>query len=134
MRKNKLKQWIHDVWNSMVGYFPRFGLLSNHWIIFDFMFEYDLIKILEIMWVIGRGVLMLKRWVPWFNPYMYSFKKRCLWMLLPNFPKELWVLKVFKNIGDMVGRFVYFDEQSLRCNNKTLASVLVEMDLDLGLP
>jgi hypothetical protein len=59
---------------------------------------------------------MLKKWEPGFNPYLDLFKKRCLWMLMPDFPIELWVLNIFKDIGDYVGRFVYFDENSLRWN------------------
>jgi hypothetical protein len=30
MTKNQLKKWIQDYWKPMVGYCPRFSLLSNH--------------------------------------------------------------------------------------------------------
>jgi hypothetical protein len=41
---------------------------------------------------------------------------------------------VLRGLGDFVGSFVYFDERDLRWNNKHMAWVLVEVDLDLGLP
>jgi hypothetical protein len=44
------------------------------------------------------------------------------------------VSKVFIEIANTVGKFVFFDEKTLRWNNKRLAWILVEVDLDLGLP
>jgi hypothetical protein len=39
---------------------------------------------------------MHKRWYPGFNPLSESFRKRFLWMLLPNFPIEFWSAKFLK--------------------------------------
>lgn len=55
-------------------------------------------------------------------------------MLLPNLPIEYLDLGVLRGLGDFVASFVYFDERNLRWNNKRMAWVLVEVDLDLGLP
>jgi hypothetical protein len=65
---------------------------------------------------------------------MDTFSGRFLWILLPDFSLELWSVRIFIDIANSVGRFVYFEEKSLRWNNKRLAWVLVEMDLELGFP
>ena len=76
----------------------------------------------------------LKHWQPGFNPLMDTLSGRFLWIILPDFSLELWSVHIFTNIAILVGRFVYFEEKSLRWNNKRLAWVLVEMDLEMGFP
>jgi hypothetical protein len=55
-------------------------------------------------------------------------------MLLPDLPIEYWDLEVLRGLGDYVVSLVYFDERDLRWNNKHMAWVLVDVDLDLVLP
>jgi hypothetical protein len=76
---------------------------------------------------------MLKGWYPDFNPLLENFTKTSLWMLLPNFPIEFWSVRIFEAVANSVGKFIFFDEQSLHWNTKRLAWVLVELDLDRGL-
>jgi hypothetical protein len=42
--------------------------------------------------------------------------------------------KIFEAIANSVGNFIFYDDQALRWSNKRLAWVLVEIDLDKGLP
>jgi hypothetical protein len=55
-------------------------------------------------------------------------------MLLPDFPVEFWSAAIFKEIANSVGKFIYFDSDSLRWCNKQTAWVLVEFEMDMGLP
>jgi hypothetical protein len=48
MRKAQISQWIQDFWKPLVGYCLRYSLLSNHWLVFHFLVEEDLLKILDI--------------------------------------------------------------------------------------
>jgi hypothetical protein len=100
---------------------------------FSFLVGRDLQLILNSPWILDRGVLMLKHWTPGFSPFSSSFSKRNLWMLLPDFPLELWSLPVFEAIANTVGKFVFFDSRSLNWINKCVAWVLVEIDLESGL-
>jgi hypothetical protein len=100
-------------WKPILGYCPRFSLLSNHWLVFHFLSESDLLRILDSPWIFGKGVLMLKIWHPGFNPLLENFKKRSLWMLLPDFPLDYWSIRVFEAIANSVGKFIYFDELAL---------------------
>lgn len=64
---------------------------------------------------------MLKRWALGFSPFTESFSKRSMWIILPDFPLELLSLPVFEALANSIGKFIFFD-------------VLVELDLDCGLP
>jgi hypothetical protein len=133
MNKVQLIEWILGFWKPLIGYSPRFSLLSNHWVVFHFFAESNLLRILGSPWIIGRGILMLRRWFPSFNHLTKIFSKRSFWMLLPNFPIEFWSVRIFEAVANSVGKFVFFDELSLRWSNKRLAWVLVELDLTRGL-
>jgi hypothetical protein len=117
MNKIQLSEWILRFWKPLLGYYPRFSLLSNHWLVFHFLSKCDLLRILGSLWIIGRGVLMLKRWYPGFNPLLENFTKISFWMLLPDFPIEFWSVRIFKPVANSVGKFIFFDEQSLRWSN-----------------
>jgi hypothetical protein len=51
-----------------------------------------------------------------------------VWILLPEFPIQLWVTQIFVDLKNIVVRFVYFDKKTLCWNNKRIAWVLVEFD------
>jgi len=99
---------------------------------FHLLLEGDILNISSSPWIIGHGVLMLKRWKHGFNPYMESFSKCFVWMLFPKFPIELWVTQIFIDLENIMGRFVYFDEKTLCWKNKRIAWVLVEFDSEKG--
>jgi len=133
LTKAQLSNWIMGFWKLVLGYSPRFRLLSNHWYIFHFLTKEDLMKILNSSWIINRGVLMLKRWVLGFDPLIETFSKRFLWMLLLDFPVEFWSKHIFVAVANYVRKFIFFDERSLCWVNKQVVWVLVELDLDRGL-
>ena len=64
---------------------------------------------------------MLKRWSLGFSPFIESFTKISMWMILPDFSLELLSLPVFEALANSIGKFIFLD-------------VLVELDLDRGLP
>jgi hypothetical protein len=134
MSMRQLTEWMLSYWKPILGYCPRFSLLANHWLVFHFLSESDLLCILGSPWIFGKGVLMLKRWCPRFNPHLENFRKRSFWMLLPDFPLEYWSIWVFEAIANSVGKFIFFDELALRKHNKRIVWLLVELDLDRGLP
>jgi hypothetical protein len=133
MNKNQLAEWILRFWKPILGYFPMFSLLSNHWMVFHFLSESDLLSILGSPWIFGRSILMLKRRYLGFNPLLEKFTKSIFWMLLPDFPIKFWFIWIFEAIANSFGKFIFFDELSLCWNNKRLVWILVELDLDKGL-
>ena len=101
---NRARPWGH------YSYFPRYSLLSNHWLVFHFLAEEDLQKILVHPWILSQGVLMIKHWQPGFNPLMETFLSRFLWIIFPDFQLEIWSTCIFMDIENSVGIFVYFDK------------------------
>jgi hypothetical protein len=134
MQNTRLDRWVQDCWKPILGYCPRINHLSNHWLIFHFLSEDDLQQILSTPWILDRGVLMLKRWTPGFHPFKSTFDKRWLWMIMPDFPIELWTSPILEMVANTAGKFIFFDQRSLNWSNKRAAWVLVEFDTDLGLP
>jgi len=134
MNKTQIEDWIRKLWKPLVGYCPRFNILSNHWLVFHFLSEEDLKLILEPPWLLGRGVLMLKRWYLGFMPSSEVFSHRKPWMLLPDFLIEYLSMDIFKGIANTIGKFIFFDTTSFRWTNKRTAWVLEEFEMDLGLP
>jgi hypothetical protein len=85
MNMRQLTEWMFSYWKPLLGYCPRFSLLANHWLLFHFLSESDLLRILGSPWLFRKGVLMLKRWRPGFNPHLENFRKRLLLdALLPH--------------------------------------------------
>jgi len=113
MNKIRLDRWVQDYWKPILGYSPRISQLSNQWLIFHFLSEEDLQQILSTPWILDRGVLMLKQWTPGFHPLKSSFDKRWLWMIMPDFPLELWTHPILETVANTVGKFIFFDKRSL---------------------
>jgi hypothetical protein len=76
MNFHHFSEWLLSFWKPILGYCPRFILLANHWMVFHFLAEEELLRILSTPWIFGKGVLTLKRWSPSFNPYREHFTKR----------------------------------------------------------
>jgi hypothetical protein len=111
LNKSQVEDWVLRHWKPLVGYCPRFNILSNHWLVFHFLAEEDLLRILDSPWIFDHGILMLKRWYPGFNPHSEVFSRRKLWMLLPDFPIEFWSATIFEAIANSVGKFIFFDSE-----------------------
>jgi hypothetical protein len=112
---------------------PIFILLTNNWLVFHFLSESDLLRILRSPWLFRKEVLMLKIWRPRFNQLLENFRKHSFWMLLPDFPLEYWSIRVFEEIANSVGKFMFFYELVLQRHNTKTVCLLVELDLDRGL-
>jgi hypothetical protein len=67
-------------------------------------------RILGSPWIIGRGILMLKRWYPGFNPLLENFSKRNFLDAASDFPIEFWSVRIFEEVANSVGKFIFFDE------------------------
>ena len=54
-------------------------------------------------------------------------------MVLPGFLLEIWTSNVLDGLDNSVGRFIRVDKNSLFGVNKTMARVMVELDIMEGL-
>ena len=89
--------------------------------------------ILEQIWRISSGSLVLGRWHSDFDPLQERVSKRHLWVLLPHLPFPLWNLNIIEGIANTIGRYVTIDKDFHLSFDKRVAQVLVEMDISLSL-
>ena len=92
------------------------------------------LSVLNSLWRIREGSLVLDRWHIHFDPQRERVKKRHLWVLLPSLPLPLWNREVMEGIGNTIGRFVAVEDDFLHSYDKRMAKILVEMDLTTRLP
>ena len=120
-RMNKLEwiEWATANWKPLIDYVPTISLFSKGWIVFVFLEEAHCMNILEGIWWMGTGSLVLDRWHPHFDPLKERVVKRHLWVLLPHLPFPLWNKEFLISISKSLGRFValqnpWMHQQSLR--------------------
>lgn len=90
--------------------------------------------ILSNRWAFKDVSLILKKWHLDFDPLKELQTRRHLWMLLPGFPLVLWTESILTGLANKLGTFVRSDKSSLFGMEKRVAQVMVEFDLNKGLP
>lgn len=108
-------------------------MLSNGWILFHFLSVEDRDAIESRFWVIGRGLLVLSKWYPSFDPRKEKLLKRHLWVLLPGLLLQCWLLKGFTAIANSIGRLIMIEDDLLYGSKRRTPQVLVEIDASKGL-
>lgn len=118
-------------WQKLLGYCLRFHILVKGWLCFECNSGKDVEKILSKAWLWGPSSLVLKKWMPKFDPCTEPFVAQHVWVLLLGFPLELWSKMVFVSIVDSICKFVFIDECSFAQEHKG-HKALVELDLSRG--
>ena len=65
------KEWIAlaiEHWKPLLTYVPMISLLTKGWLVFVFLEDAHASAILDSLWRIGAGSLVLSRWHSSFNP------------------------------------------------------------------
>lgn len=131
--QDELVEWVNVHWTPIFCLSPCTSLLSRGWVAFIFPNEELIQLILEQTWLIKEDSLVLKRWHINFNPLTEQMRIRHLWVLLSEFPFELWMPNVFEGLGNLLGRFIRLEKNLIFGINKKMASMLVEFDVTKGL-
>jgi hypothetical protein len=127
-------RWVEETWKPMLGYIPEVIVLVRGWYCFRFKEVVDVEMILERVWLYSSESLMMKRWTHLFDPEKEHIRFRHLWVLLPGCPLVFWNLEAFKVIGNTLGKFMHVDPQLLSGQDRWVGRILVEFDLQQGLP
>ena len=90
MSKEGWVDWATLHWTPLIHYAPSISLLENRWLVFVFIEESDASLILDKLWPILDGSLVLKKWHSGFDPLTERVTIRHLWVLLPALPFPLW--------------------------------------------
>jgi hypothetical protein len=118
----------------VIGYVPNMYSLSKGWIGFLCRSPEDVATLLNFFWVDDTNSLMIKRWRLAFNPDTEFFPFRHIWILLPGLPWYLWNVGALKATGNSLGKFIMTDERSLSSFVPKVGKVMVETDVQKGLP
>ena len=62
MSKDEWVDWDTIHWNPNLNYIPTISLLANKWLVFVFIEEKDASRILNTLWTIQKGSLVLIHW------------------------------------------------------------------------
>ncbi|XP_061339920.1 uncharacterized protein LOC133286515 [Gastrolobium bilobum] len=89
--------------------------LDNGHLLLRFSDEKDYFRILhEGPWVLADHYLIVQRWRPMFNPYDEDVRKLAIWMRIPSLPIELYSSHHLWRIGNIFGRTLKVDKNSIR--------------------
>ena len=112
---------------------PSISLLANRWLVFVFIEASDASLILQNLWPVMDGSLVLNRWHLGFDPLTERVTIRHLWVLFPALPYPLWNKDILVALANMIGRFVALEKDFHLIFEKWMAKVLVEVDITKGL-
>ena len=111
---------------------PNFAYHDKGWLDFKFQHSSDAAKILVGSWKWDGVALFLKCWTPLFNPRSERYYNMPIWVKLPHFSFELWLLEFFKVVGDSLGSFVEVDMSFVHFGVMCMGRILVNLDLRDG--
>jgi len=76
---------------------------------------------------------MLTWWYSGFEPVMEKVLLHHIWVLLPGFPLAMWNRDAFEAVGNHFGCFQHISDDTLKCIDKRVGWILVEIDMAQGL-
>ncbi|XP_061368478.1 uncharacterized protein LOC133311438 [Gastrolobium bilobum] len=106
---------LQRLWN-LVGSFETIDL-DNDFLLLRFQEDGDYRFVLEEgPWIVNDHYVVVQRWRPLFDPYDDSVTKMTVWLRIPGLPMELYTVRHLWRIGNMFGRTIKVDRNSLRKN------------------
>ena len=90
--------------------------------------------VLAGVWRWEYAGLLIKRWMPLFDPRIARYDQILIWVKLPNLPFEYWSADFFKLVGNTLGSHLETDSLFLKTGVCCLGRVLVLIDFRNGLP
>ena len=106
MGKKDWVDWATIHWKPLLTYLSTISLLAKGWLVFVFLEDAHASLILDSLWRIGKGSLVLSRWHPAFDPLRGRIIKRHLWVPLPAFPFPLWSRDFLEGLANTIGCFM----------------------------
>lgn len=89
--------------------------------------------VLERNWGFGKALILFKRWTPIFDAQRERLGEIPMWVPLPSLAPHLWLMDVFKVIGNILGTFLEADMSFQVTMERKMARILVRLDPREGL-
>ena len=97
-------------WKAILNYIPTISLLANQWLVIVFIEDDDATHILNTLWTVDNGSLVLRRWNSRFDPLKERVVKHHLWVLLLALPFPLWSRDFLVGLANTLGHFVALEK------------------------
>ena len=97
------------------------GELSKGWYSFTLDSKHDAEQILNPNWFYGMIPILLKRWIPLFNPDSEQMDTMVIWVRLPILPLEFWNPASLKDLGNAIGKYLEVDFSYLHIQRRVVA-------------
>ncbi|XP_061358887.1 uncharacterized protein LOC133303056 [Gastrolobium bilobum] len=111
--ENPLCPRLQRIWNLVSSY--EAIDLDNGFLLLRFQDDGDYRHVLEEgPWIVNDHYVVVQRWRPLFDPYDDSVKKLAVWVRIPGLPIELYTIRHLWQIGNIFGRTLKVDRNSLR--------------------
>lgn len=99
---------------------------------FESMQNYSYAKY-EGPWMILEHYLIVKEWVPNFDPFIDQLKDVLVWVRFPCLPIEYYNVDFFMNLGKKIERLIKVDYATSMMTRGKFARLCVEVDLSMPL-
>jgi hypothetical protein len=129
MPVKEIDRWVADRWGPVLGYTPIVYIICKGWYFFLYKSAEDTNRILNSVWIVKGGSLMLKRWHVAFNPEKELIRFRHLWVIIPGCPLAIWNREAFMEIGNTIGKFLYVDPGLLAGTDRRVGKFLAEVEI-----
>ncbi|XP_061358685.1 uncharacterized protein LOC133302885 [Gastrolobium bilobum] len=128
---------LQRLWNLVSPY--ELIDLDDGFLLLRFQNDNDYRHVLEEgPWIVNDHYVVVQRWRPFFDPYDDQVKKLIVWIRIPGLPIELYTAHHLWKIGNIFGRTLKVNRNSLRKSDSGLeviterarfARICVEVDL-----
>ncbi|KAL8141405.1 hypothetical protein V2J09_007426 [Rumex salicifolius] len=81
-------------------------------------------------WMIGDNYLVIRRWVPNFDPFSEKEKVLTAWVRIPGLILEYFHGGFLKRIGGFIGKVIKVDSTTLKADRGQFVRLAVEVDLE----
>ncbi|XP_027060922.2 uncharacterized protein [Coffea arabica] len=119
---------LRELW-KLDQYFELIDL-ENGYFITSLLNKEDYQKVLEGgPWIFQGNYVTISKWKPDFRPTKEDIKTTLAWVRLPELPIEYYVEEFLMKVGNVVGKAVKVDNQTLEVARGKCARICVEVDL-----
>ncbi|XP_031121135.1 uncharacterized protein LOC116024380 [Ipomoea triloba] len=123
-----LLRWLISMWRPK-GRMELIALDNDYFLVkFGTREDLEFAKY-EGPWIILDHYLIVKEWVPNFDPFTATTEKVLVWVRFPTLPVEYYNLLCLRKVGNKLGRIIRVDHTTSLVSKGKFARVCVEVDI-----
>jgi len=132
LSEKTLKTWVDSSWGSTLNPPPKINHLSRGWFIIIFLEAAQTNRVIQKCWYIDSSLVILNPWDSTFDSTNESLDSVPIWVCLPELTPHTWFVKVFQDIGNMMGICMDVDMSFLESGEMVVEHILVSLKIHGG--